>query len=242
MRLDLMVAAGLTLAACGAGSAANGGGDDAGGAGDGGGGQPCAAASQHSGEATYYDADGSGNCSFDPSPDDLLVGAMNTTDYAGSAACGACVAIDGPTGQVTVRIVDRCPGCAEGDIDLSREAFAEVADLAAGRVAITWRYVACDVTGPLSYHFKDGSNAFWTAIQIRNHRSAIAELAARAPGGDFVAIERLNYNYFVASSGLGDGPLDLRVTDVNGGVVEDPAVPPGDDSEVAGAAQLPVCQ
>ena len=28
----------------------------------------CAEATLHTGEATYYDADGSGNCGFDPSP------------------------------------------------------------------------------------------------------------------------------------------------------------------------------
>ena len=39
---------------------------------------------EHQGEATYYDfADGSGNCSFPATPDDLDVGAMNDTDYAG---------------------------------------------------------------------------------------------------------------------------------------------------------------
>src|SRR5688572_22311008 len=32
----------------------------------------------HTGEATYYtEADGGGNCSFDPTPQDLMVGAMN---------------------------------------------------------------------------------------------------------------------------------------------------------------------
>ena len=33
-----------------------------------------------SGEGTYYDATGAGNCSFDPSPNDLMVAAMNAPD------------------------------------------------------------------------------------------------------------------------------------------------------------------
>jgi len=118
---------------------------------------------QRTGDGTFYDADGSGNCSFDPSPDDLMVAAMNQTDYAGSAACGACAAIDGPDGSVVVRIVDRCPECSPGDIDLSADAFARIAAPVAGRVAIRWRYVACAVVGPVRYRFKEGSNPFWTA-------------------------------------------------------------------------------
>src|SRR5688500_15570127 len=36
----------------------------------------------HNGEATYYAADGSGNCSFDANPGDPMVAAMNIVDYA----------------------------------------------------------------------------------------------------------------------------------------------------------------
>ena len=41
--------------------------------------EPCADAQRYAGEATYYDADGSGNCSFPASPEDLMVAAMNET-------------------------------------------------------------------------------------------------------------------------------------------------------------------
>jgi expansin (peptidoglycan-binding protein) len=202
---------------------------------------PCESAAEHAGEGTYYDADGSGNCSFDPSPDDLRVAAMNQTDYDDSAACGACAAIDGPGGSITVRIVDRCPECAPGDVDLSAEAFAMIADPHAGRVEITWRYVPCEVSGPVRYRFKEGSNPFWTAIQVRNHRHAIASLEARPAGGEWRTLPRESYNYFVAESGLGGDPIDLRVTDVLGEAIEDVGVPPGDAIEVAGSSQLPTC-
>src|SRR5262245_57271604 len=54
------------------------------------------------GIATFYDATGAGNCSFDATPGDLRVAAMNTPQYANSAACGTCVAVTGPRGSVTV--------------------------------------------------------------------------------------------------------------------------------------------
>jgi expansin (peptidoglycan-binding protein) len=156
--------------------------------------------------------------------------------------CGQCVEVDGPNGSVTVRITDRCPGCAEGDLDLSREAFQQIAALQTGRVAITWRPVPCDVSGPISYRFKDGSNPFWVGIQVLNHRHAVRTLEAKLADGTWKAIGRESYNYFVDAAGLGDGPYTLRVTDIHGLTVEDTNVPLGDATTVTGGAQLPVCQ
>lgn len=197
---------------------------------------------EHQGEATYYDfADGSGNCSFPATPDDLDVGAMNDTDYAGSAVCGSCASIDGPNGSVTVRIVDRCPECPAGDIDLSPEAFAKIAALEQGRVPITWRYVPCDVGGPIVYHFKEGSNPWWTAVQIRNHRYAIATLEYQGADGAMRTVARESYNFFVEASGMGPGPYTFRVTDDKGQVVEDSGIPFVEAGDSPGHAQFPQC-
>jgi expansin (peptidoglycan-binding protein) len=195
----------------------------------------------HTGEGTYYDADGSGNCSFPASPGDLMVAAMNELDYDGSAVCGACVTVDGPDGAVTVRIVDLCPECPRGDVDLSPQAFERIAPLAAGRVPITWRYVACAPAGPIAYHFKEGSNQWWTAVQVRNHRHPIAALAYRADDGSFRDVPRESYNYFVAAEGMGPGPYTFRVTDVLGNVLEDTGVPFAENGEATGASQFPAC-
>ncbi len=202
----------------------------------------CAAPETHSGDGTFYDfADGSGNCSFPATPDDLMVAAMNDTDYAGSAVCGSCAEITGPSGVVTVRIVDRCPECPQGDIDLSPDAFSHIADLSAGRVPITWHYVPCDVSGPVVYHFKDGSNPWWTAVQIRNHRHAIARFEYLAADGSFQEVARVDYNYFVESSGMGEGPFTFRITDVYGDTLVDEGIPLLDDADAPGAGQFPPC-
>ena len=221
------------VAACGACS-----GDDS--PDDAPGGTCTAARPEASGEATYYDATGAGNCSFDPSPSDLMVAAINQSDYATADWCGACVDVTGPNGTVKVRIVDKCPGCQKGDLDLSREAFAKIAALSAGRVPITWRESSCDVTGPLAYHFKDGANAFWTAIQIRNHRYPIAKVEAQQNGA-YATIARVDYNYFIQTSGLGAGPYALRVTDTRGHVIEDANIALGDNVTRSGAAQFASC-
>lgn len=60
-----------------------------------------------SGRATYYDPTvGMGNCSL-PMPSDMLLAAMNTSDYGLADYCGAYVTVNGPRGSVTVKIIDR---------------------------------------------------------------------------------------------------------------------------------------
>jgi expansin len=188
------------------------------------------------GEATYYDATGAGNCSFPASPDDLMVAALNNADYRTADLCGACASVTGPTGSVTVRIVDRCPECLHGDLDLSREAFALISPLEAGRVDITWHLVACPVTGAMSYELKDGSSQYWTAIQVRNHRYAIDTLEI-----DGNPVERVSYNYFIDTDGAGPGPYTLRITDVRGQTVEETGVVLGDAEVRQGTQQFPTC-
>lgn len=194
----------------------------------------------HSGEGTYYAADGSGNCSFDAGPDPLIA-AMNHTDYAVAAACGACVEVTGPDATITVRIVDRCPECPAGDIDLSEAAFTMIARKELGRVPISWHYVSCPVTGNLVYRFKEGSSQWWTAVQVRNHRNPIATFEYRDAGGQWKSVARAEYNYFIDEAGMGPGPLDFRVTDVSGNVLEDIGVPLGDATLADGASQFPAC-
>ena len=97
---------------------------------------------EFSGQATYYNADGTGACGFKATPNNLLVAAMNGSQYKKSL-CGQCVLVTGPKGMVKVRIVDLCPGCAMGGLDLSESAFAKISPLSAGRVKITWHFVTC---------------------------------------------------------------------------------------------------
>jgi expansin (peptidoglycan-binding protein) len=196
----------------------------------------------HSGYATYYtEANGDGNCMFGPSPNDLMVGAMNESDYAGSAICGATVAIQGPRGTIAVRIVDRCPGCSPSSIDLSPLAFSRIADLSLGVVPITWRLIAANVQGNIIYHFKDGSNQWWTAVQVRNHRYPIARFEYRNTQGTWTRVPRESYNYFVASPGMGPGPYTFRVTDVYGATLVDTGIPHIENGNVSGAGQFPFC-
>jgi expansin (peptidoglycan-binding protein) len=169
----------------------------------------------YSGDGTYYAADGSGNCSY-PAGGDLMVAAMNETDYEGSYNCGAYIEATGPKGTVTVKIVDRCPECQPGDVDFSPQAFAKIADLSAGRVPITWHLVSAPAgIGTIQFVVKDGSNPWWVAFQVRQHATIVSTLEVQV-SGSWQALERQQYNYFLASSGLGNGPFTIRITDIYG--------------------------
>jgi expansin (peptidoglycan-binding protein) len=196
----------------------------------------------HTGQATFYTfASGAGACMFDSTPGDLMVGAMNMTDYQGSVACGECVSLTGPKGTIMIRVVDLCPECPKGNIDLSPLAFSKIADTALGKVPITWQLVDCGVTGPILYHFKDGSSQWWTAVQIRNHRYPIGSLEYMTSAGTYKYVNRVDYNYFVEPSGMGPGPYTFRVTDIYGHVLVDSAVVPVENASVTGKAQFPSC-
>ncbi len=194
----------------------------------------------HQGIATFYGATGAGACSFAPSPEDLLVAALNAEEYENAAFCGAYVQVSGPNGDITVRIVDLCPECKAGHLDLSQEAFALIADPVQGRVAISWQVISPPVAGPIAYHFKEGSNQWWTAVQIRNHRNPIARVEYYN-GEQWVAVARTDYNYFVQTNpGMGPGPYQLRVTDLYGNILVDSDIPHRENGTVDGTAQFPV--
>ena len=164
----------------------------------------------------YAAADGNGACSFGPTGGDMMVAAMNFTDYEVSRACGAYVRIHAGNGALlTVRIVNLCPlPCAPGQLDLSQQAFAKLADLSVGRLPITWTLLSPDAVGTLSVRYKAGSSKWWCGIQVIGHRNPIATLEVQA-GGRWRQLPRTDYNYFLSADGTGCGG-SIRITDIYG--------------------------
>lgn len=197
-------------------------------------------ATTHSGAATFYAATGGGSCSFAPSPDDLMVAAMNREQYNNAAWCGAYVEVTGPRGVIVVRIVDLCPdaGCVRGTLDLSRQAFARIDDPVHGRAKISWRLVRPALSGKIAYRFKEGSSQWWTAVQIRNHRNPIAKFEYLTASGQFKEVPRTSYNYF-AEHGMGPGPYTFRVTDIYGNTLVDSGVRLVEGGVITGGGQFP---
>jgi expansin (peptidoglycan-binding protein) len=173
------------------------------------------AGTTHKGKATFYDmGGGTGNCSFPAVPADDLFVALGETEYAGAAACGSYLDVTGPKGTVRVKVVDSCPPCTPGHLDLSRTAFGRIADHVTGIVGVTWKAVRNPpVPGPLSVRFKDGANAWWFAVLIDNHANPLTSVAARSGNGGWRTAVRKDYNYWIIEGGAGPGPFDLKITD-----------------------------
>ncbi|WP_369034814.1 expansin EXLX1 family cellulose-binding protein [Streptomyces adonidis] len=172
----------------------------------------------HTGVATFYGAgNGDGHaCSYGPSAD-VMTAAMNTTDYETSMACGAYILVRAASGaSVTVRITNECPGdCAPGQVDLSAQAFAKIADPVAGRIPITWSLLSPANADTLSVRYKTGSSQYWCGIQVIGHRNPLARLEVRTSGGSWVRLARTEYNYFLSEQGSGCGGA-IRISDIYG--------------------------
>jgi len=169
----------------------------------------------HNGPATFYASDGGGACSYDPGPDPLTV-AMNWSDYENSKACGAYVLVKAANGKsITVRVTNLCPApCRVGQLDLSREAFAMLADPKAGEIPVTWSLVSPPLQKKISVRYKTGSSQWWCGIQVIDHRNPVARLEVQA-GGQWKELKRMEYNYFLSESGAGCGGA-VAITDVYG--------------------------
>jgi expansin (peptidoglycan-binding protein) len=178
------------------------------------------------GNATYYlEADGTGNCMLDILPEPQYVAALNSPEYYSPAVngetypnatlCGAYSRVEGSNGSVIVKIVDRCPECPEGHLDLSLEAFAEIDEVGLGFVPITWQLVSIPLDSPVRFRYKAGSSQWWTAVQVQNHRNPVAKLEF-LNGENWQEIPRTDYNYFLNASGLGQGYHTFRITDIFG--------------------------
>ncbi|MEV4315639.1 expansin EXLX1 family cellulose-binding protein [Actinocrispum sp. NPDC049592] len=168
-----------------------------------------------SGVATFYDSNGGGACSYDPSPDPLTA-AMNTADYEDSKACGAYVQVRTTNGaSLTVRITNLCPApCRAGQLDLSAEAFARLAAPSKGEIPITWTLVSPATPKTISVRYKTGSSRYWCAIQVIDHRNPVARLEVQS-GGQWKQLTRADYNYFLSPNGSGCGGA-IAVTDIYG--------------------------
>ncbi|MFE0387226.1 expansin EXLX1 family cellulose-binding protein [Streptomyces bungoensis] len=169
----------------------------------------------HSSVATHYDAgDGDGACLYGPSPD-LMIAAMNHTDYEASKACGAYLSVRAAGGaSVTVRVTNECPECAPGQLDLSEQAFAKLAALSAGRIPVSWNLLSPGTSGTVSIRYKTGSSRSWCGIQAIGHRNPLARLEV-GTGSGWRPLTRTDYNYFLSEDGTGCGG-PLRLTDIYG--------------------------
>jgi expansin (peptidoglycan-binding protein) len=166
--------------------------------------------------ATHYVLQGLPNCSYpSPAADGLFV-ALPPAEYGSAAACGGYLQVSGPDGSVRVKVIDQCPDCATGHIDLSEAAFAKLAPLSAGLINVSYTSVSDPpLPGPVSLEVKQGSSQYWLALLADNTGNPLASVQVETSSG-WLSLARASYNYWIAQSGAGPGPFTVRLTDTQG--------------------------
>lgn len=191
----------------------------------------------YQGRATFYDAanpaGGRGNSGYDVPSGAALGGvtAINNIQWNGSEASGAFLQVSGPKQRegappIIVQVSDLLFERADG-LDLSAEAFAQVADPVDGIVNIEYQLInpGDGFATPYGYTIGQGivvegipeSNPNYGALRLNNHRYPVEGVDLLTEGGGIVPLNRGSDNRFTLDTDTAlFGAQDLVVTDIFG--------------------------
>ncbi|KUI58573.1 Expansin-like protein 1 [Cytospora mali] len=187
-----------------------------------------------SGNSTFYGGNLSGGmCSFTTMssiPDGLYGTAFSGSAWDSAAECGP-----NPIPQV----VDQCPECDEGHLDLFEDAFEQLGTKSEGIISTSYTKVPCGITSPIVLHNKSGTSAYWFSMQVVNHNEPISTLEVSTDGGStWSSTTRSEYNFFENASGFGTDTVDVRVTSTSGGTITVSGVSVASDSKVTASSNF----
>ncbi|KAF5249605.1 hypothetical protein FANTH_5112 [Fusarium anthophilum] len=172
-----------------------------------------------SGSSTFYGGNlAGGNCMFSTYtlPSGILGTAFSGQKWDNAANCGACIEVTGPSGTIKAMIVDKCPECDPGHLDLFPDAFKAVGGTD-GIVKTSYKFVECGITSPLVLHNKEGTSANWFSIQVVNANEPVKSVQVSTDGGStWKSTERKDYNFFENPAGFGKTSVDVKVTSSTG--------------------------
>ncbi|ETN08027.1 hypothetical protein PPTG_12540 [Phytophthora nicotianae INRA-310] len=179
----------------------------------------------------YFEGDGtsytlgqvsSGNCNFMsaiPSASTNYV-ALNQAQWDNLAGCGRCIEVSCIDEQCTaknktavVQVLDRCPECAHGALDLSPTVYKEITGLDPNRLTVRWRFVDCPDPGTVQVCLKEGSNANWIAVQPTNGLVGVESVTVNGASTKMLD----GAYYYVATTSNADlSAIKVAITSVNG--------------------------
>ncbi|EFX06552.1 extracellular cellulase [Grosmannia clavigera kw1407] len=195
------------------------------------------------GEATFYGGNVVGGaCSLSAYtlPSSLFGTAYSGAVWDNAANCGRCVQVTGPSGSsIKAMIVDECPECAEGHLDLFQNAFAELADISKGVISTSYSFVECGISSPIVLHSKSGTSAYWFSMQVINANEGVAKFEVSTDGGStWQSTTRSDYNFFENASGFGTSTVDVRITSTSGTTIEVSSVSVASDSQTTASSNF----
>ncbi|KAL3659855.1 hypothetical protein V7S43_015157 [Phytophthora oleae] len=185
---------------------------------------------------TYYTGDGTsytlgqvsaGNCNFmyDPGVGDNYA-ALNSEQWDSTLNCGRCAEVScadsrcsDTTSTQTVYIVDRCPECSKGDLDLSPTVFKALTGSDPSRYSIKWKFVDCPVSGNIQYCTKSGSSSSWLAVQPANFANGVASV--KIANQDVTMVDSCYYFLLNGGSNVDISAVDIQLTSISGETITD---------------------
>lgn len=170
--------------------------------------RPALARSAIQGHAVFYDPGrAAGSCGLGPFPVRGRYASLPPRGYASGRACGSYVDVSGPGGTVRAEVVDVCTDCAARTVNLSRAAFARIADPRTGTVAVSYQpAVDPPLPGPLELHITAAGQPGTLAVQVINHGNRLSSVAAGGPGGRWRRLVPGADGYWTGSLDAGDAP------------------------------------
>ncbi|KAL4099166.1 hypothetical protein PRIC1_006976 [Phytophthora ramorum] len=189
------------------------------------------ASTSYEGYGTVYtlSSPSDGNCNFMSAPADASTkyAALNADQWDDTMNCGRCAEVSctdascaGQSSEV-VYIMDQCPGCSYGDLDLSPDVFESITGQSYTKLSIEWKFVDCPVSKNVQYCLKTGSSEFWVAVQPANFVSGVQSLSINGQDASV-----LDSAYYFLIDGSGESVADLSsvsisLTGVNGEVLKE---------------------
>ncbi|KAI9654410.1 MAG: hypothetical protein M1831_005376 [Alyxoria varia] len=172
----------------------------------------------YSGKATVYGGNlQGGTCSFSTMkelPAGLFGVAMTDSIWNNGYNCGGCVEVKSGGKKIKAMVVDKCPGCGPGHLDLFPDAYAKFSGNP-GIIDVDWQFVDCkaEITEPLQIRLKEGVSSHWFSAQVVGATRRTKKMEYRKPGGQWINIaKREDHNMFTEASGVGAKVIDIRVT------------------------------
>jgi expansin (peptidoglycan-binding protein) len=193
-----------------------------------------------------YSADANLSCNL-PTPSSGYGALVNSTIYNNSYGCGTCVEVTNTATahKITVPVLGHCPDCSGDDINLSAQAYLQIAN-GSGAINVSWKVVDCPIAGdPLTYIIADYSDALHGQLTVYKSRFAIMDMYFETTNGN-VQMTHQTDNVFTYET-TPDNPIDysfpiiIHATDINGATVRDIVRPGTLGTPEPGIMQMPFC-
>lgn len=154
---------------------------------------------------------------------------VQTGQINGGAFCDGCILITTATTRSIVARVVTYGDTGLNDLDVSPSVFQELNTNEYPRT-MTWQWAKCPDTGTLRFEFHTGANIWWTSFWVRNPRVPVTKVEVKSRNhANWVTLRRGSDGTVNDDSGFGEGAFTLRITGMDGQVIEDtfPSFTPG---------------